>query len=395
MPELAVEWTSISKITPYEQNPRHNKSAVDSVAKSIKEYGWRQPIVVDDDLVVIAGHTRLLAAKRLKCKRVPVHTATGLTPEQVRAYRLMDNRSAEDASWDPELLALELNDLLTEDFDLSLTGFTNEELDHLLGLGGVQEDEDVIPENVEPRCNRGDIWQLGPHRLACGDATNRGDVLGLLGDVRPHLMVTDPPYGVNYDPAWRVKFGLNSPDLADKRHGVMNDDNADWTEAWRLFPGDIAYVWHGGLHTTLVEKSLHSAGFVVRAQIIWVKDKIVIGRGNYHWQHEPCWYCVREKAKGNWLGNRKQSTVWQFDRVLKLDLGHGTQKPVEAMRRPLVNNSKLKDTVYDPFLGSGTTMIACQTEGRVCYGMDLDPAYCDVAIERWETFTGEKASLVT
>lgn len=379
----------LDEIKPYPDNPRHNKSAVGKVAESIAEYGFRQPIVVDEDGVVIVGHTRLLAAKRLKLKTVPVHVAEGLTAEQVRAYRLMDNRSAENASWDIELLSVELTGLLEEGFDLGLTGFTNDELNKLLEMGIERDGEDDIPEDVEQVTKPGDLWILGNNRLLCGDATKAADVERVLNGVKPHLMVTDPPYGVNYDPAWRVKALGNK----EARKGVMNDDNADWTEAWKLFPGDIGYIWHGGLHTTEVQKSLESVGLLVRSQIIWVKDKIVVGRGNYHWQHEPCWYVVREKANGKWAGNRKQSTVWTFDRVLKLELGHGTQKPVEAMRRPLINNSSIGQVIYDPFLGSGTTIIACETEERHCYGLEIDPQYCDVVVARWEKFTDNKAVL--
>lgn len=387
---MQIQDLAPADLTPYPQNPRHNRSAVDNVAASILAYGFRQPIVVDEEMVIIAGDTRWKAAKRLKLATVPVHVAEGLTPEQARAYRLMDNRSGEDATWNMDLLSDELTDLLTDGYDVGLTGFTNDELNKLLGLGNALEGEDDIPEDPEAKVKRGDIWSLGKHRLVCGDATHAADVEACLGDVRPNLMVTDPPYGVNYDPAWRVKLGLNKK----TRKGVANDDNADWTEAWRLFTGDVAYVWHGGLHAAIVEESLNDTGLVVRAQIIWVKDKLVVGRGNYHWQHEPCWYCVRNQANGAWEGNRKQSTVWQFDRVLKLELGHGTQKPVEAMRRPIINNSSIGQAIYDPFLGAGTTMIACETEGRVCYGIDIDPAYCDVVLARWEGLTGQQASLL-
>jgi DNA modification methylase len=200
-------------------------------------------------------------------------------------------------------------------------------------------------------------------------------------------MVTDPPYGVNYDPSWRHRAGVNHSGRTGK---VKNDERADWAAAWALFPGTIAYVWHGALHATTVAESLVRQGFAIRAQIIWAKDRLVIGRGDYHWQHEPCWYAVRNK--GHWTGDRKQTTLWTISSGGQdTETAHGTQKPVECMRRPIRNNSMPGEVVYDPFLGSGTTLIAAQTTGRVCLGLELDPAYVDVAVRRWQAFTGEAA----
>jgi DNA modification methylase len=202
-------------------------------------------------------------------------------------------------------------------------------------------------------------------------------------------MVTDPPYGVEYDPNWRHEAGVSSSARTGK---VQNDDRADWREAWALFPGSIAYVWHGALHASEVAASLEATGFSIRAQIIWGKERLVIGRGDYHWQHEPCWYAVREK--GNWTGDRKQTTLWTISsRDQDADTVHGTQKPVECMRRPVLNNTSPGEFDYDPFLGSGTTLIAAKTTGRVCLGVELDPAYVDVAVRRWQDFTGQRATL--
>ena len=261
-----------------------------------------------------------------------------------------------------------------------------------LGGDGQVEGEDDVPElPVTPVSVPGDMWHLGVHRLICGDST-AADVVGrLLGDVRPLLMVTDPPYGVEYDPSWRNQAGA----AKTKRTGkVLNDDRADWREAWALFPGDVAYVWHGALHAATVAESLVSAGFAIRSQIIWAKDRLVLSRGDYHWQHEPCWYAVRAKGKGHWAGDRKQTTLWQIaNRDQDADTVHGTQKPVECMRRPILNNSSPGQAVYEPFMGSGTTLIAAETTGRVCFGVELNPAYVDVAIERWQSFTGQEAVL--
>ncbi len=300
-------------------------------------------------------------------------------------------------TWDEARLSAELKDLLAEDYDLSLIGFDDAELEALLA-GEVdpetasQEGEDDVPEAPETPISRsGDVWVLGKHRLLCGDATVATAVECLLGDVKPLLMVTDPPYGVEYDPGWRNKAGA----AATKRTGkVLNDDRADWREAWALFPGDVAYVWHGALHATTVAESLEASGFNIRSQIIWAKDRLVLSRGDYHWQHEPCLYAVKKTGKGHWAGDRKQTTLWQTaNKDQDAETVHGTQKPVECMRRPVLNNSSPGQAVYEPFMGSGTTLIAAETTGRVCLGIELNPAYVDVAVQRWQQFTGQGAVL--
>jgi len=204
-------------------------------------------------------------------------------------------------------------------------------------------------------------------------------------------MVTDPPYGVEYDAEWRARAGVNTLTAA---HGkVLNDDNADWRDAWALFPGDVAYVWHAGVYSSVVAESLVACDFTVRSQIIWAKNQLVMSRGHYHWQHEPCWYAVKNGATGHWYGDRKQTTLWQIDKPPKSETGHSTQKPIECMRRPILNNSKRGDAIYEPFCGSGTTLIACEMEGRQCFAVELNPAYVDVIIRRWQKFTGQKAVL--
>ena len=213
----------------------------------------------------------------------------------------------------------------------------------------------------------------------------------MLNGVVPHLMVTDPPYGVSYDPGWRNDAGLPSTRRTGK---VANDDRADWRAAWALFPGDVAYVWHGALHAGEVAESLAATGFTIRSQIVWAKERLVLSRGDYHWQHEPCWYAVRQKATGHWSGDRKQTTPWPIpSRDQDAATIHGTQKPVECMRRPMLNNSSPGQAIYEPFYGSGTTLIAAETSGRVCLAIELDPAYVDVAVLRWQTFTGEATTL--
>ncbi len=386
----------LARLIPYARNPRKNAAAIATVAASLKEFGWRQPIVVDEEMVILAGHTRLEAARQLGLATAPVHIARGLTPAQARAYRLMDNRASENAEWDEALLGLELGDLQGDGFDLALTGFDDAELNRLLaGLGDdgdTREGEDDVPETpADPVSRPGDLWLLGPHRLLCGDSTVATDVERVLNGVTPLLMVSDPPYGVEYDPSWRNQAGAARTRRTGK---VLNDDRADWREAWSLFPGDVAYVWHGALHATTVAESLEVAGFAVRSQIIWAKERLVLSRGDYHWQHEPMLYCVRKTGKAHWAGDRKQTTLWQISsRDQDADTVHGTQKPVECMRRPILNNSSPGQAVYEPFMGSGTTLIAAETTGRVCLGIELNPAYVDVAVERWLRFTGKSAVL--
>jgi DNA modification methylase len=277
--------------------------------------------------------------------------------------------------------------------DLEVLGFTAEELAKALNPGGAAglTGEDEVPELPEQAVTTvGDIWLAGSHRIACGDATDAAAVAALLGGLTPELMVTDPPYGVDYDPAWRHRLGVNH---SARRGKVRNDDKADWGAAWGLFPGAIAYVWHGALHATTVAESLVDNGFTVRAQIIWAKERLVLGRGDYHWQHEPCWYAVR--SKGNWTGDRKQTTLWTIaSGGQDSETSHSTQKPVECMRRPMQNNSNPGQAVYDPFLGSGTTLIAAETTGRICLGMELEPRYVDEAVQRWQAFTGKTACLL-
>lgn len=381
----------MEELIPYANNARtHSDAQIALIAGSIREFGFNNPVLVDGANGIIAGHGRLEAARRLRLKEVPVIELAHLSEAQKRAYILADNRLAERAGWDRELLALELGDLSELGVDLSDLGFEGAELDALLDNGSAdpREEETPVPP-ANPVSRPGDLWRLGNHRLLCGDATNRDDVSRLLGDVRPHLMATDPPFGVNYDPAWRNETGATRT----KRTGrVANDDRADWREAWALFPGDVAYVWHGALHAGTVAESLVASGFEIRSQIIWAKERLVLSRGHYHWQHEPAWYCVR--GKGHWSGDRKQSTLWEIpNRDQDAQTIHGTQKPVECMRRPMLNNSSPGQAVYEPFSGSGTSLIAAETCGRVCHAMELDPAYVDVAVRRWESFTGETATL--
>jgi DNA modification methylase len=395
-PERIEHWP-LERLKPYARNAKtHENDQVAKIAASMAQFGWTVPVLVAGDGEVIAGHGRILAATYLGLAEAPVIVLDHLTEAERRAYRIADNKLTELGAWDEALLAGELQELLAEDFDLSVVGFSEAELDALLAGDGDADDarerEDEVPETpADPVSRPGDLWLLGPHRLLCGDSTVATDVERVLGGVSPLLMVSDPPYGVEYDPSWRNKAGAASTRRTGK---VLNDDRADWREAWALFPGDVAYVWHGALHATTVAESLEAAGFAVRSQIIWAKERLVLSRGDYHWQHEPCLYAVRKGGKAHWAGDRKQTTLWQISsRDQDAETVHGTQKPVECMRRPMLNNSSPGQAVYEPFMGSGTTLIAAETTGRVCMGIELNPAYVDVAIERWQRFTGKAAAL--
>jgi DNA modification methylase len=394
MSDLAIDYRAVEALVPYARNARtHSDAQVARLAGSIREYGFTNPVLVDGDNGIIAGHGRVMAARQLGLARVPVIELAHLTEAQKRAYILADNRLAEEAGWDKDLLAIEVADLAVLGVDLDGIGFDAREVDALLRRGEANAEEEQIPDPpAVPVSRAGDLWQLGAHRLLCGDATNAADVARLLGGVHPHLMVTDPPYGVVYDPDWRNRAGLSETKRTGK---VLNDHRADWREAWALFPGDVAYVWHGALHATTVVESLMACGFDMRAQIIWAKERLVLSRGDYHWQHEPCWYAVRRKGRGHWSGDRKQTTLWSIpSRDQDATTIHGTQKPVECMRRPILNNSSAGQAIYEPFSGSGTTIIAAEATGRSCHAMELDPAYVDVAVLRWQAFTGQGAILV-
>ena len=391
-PPLQIEYRPIGDLIPYARNARtHDAAQVALIAGSIREFGFTNPVLVDGDNGIIAGHGRVMAARQLGMAEVPVIELGHLTPAQKRAYVLADNKLGERAGWDMEMLALEVAELQSLGVEMLDLGFVARDLDDLLRLGSADPREDLVPEvPAQPVSRPGDLWRLGPHRLLCGDATDAAAVQRLNAGITPHLMVTDPPYGVSYDPDWRNRAGASETKRTGK---VMNDDRADWRAAWALFPGEVAYVWHGALHAAVVAESLEASGFAIRSQIIWAKERLVLSRGHYHWQHEPCWYAVRDKGTGHWAGGRKQTTLWQIaSGVQDAETVHGTQKPVECMRRPILNNSSAGQVVYEPFCGSGSTIIAAETTGRIAHALELDPAYIDVALQRWQAFTGRSAT---
>lgn len=374
---MKIEILPIISITPYARNPRRNEGVpVSKVKASLKEFGWQQPIVVDKDMTIVVGHTRYLAALELGMTEVPVHIADKLTPNQIRAYRIADNKTATFSDWDMDLLALEFDDLKAEGFDLDLTGFDADE------LAGIDLNSEPESEgDTEPQTDRadelreqwgvevGDLWALGDHRLLCGDSTKAEDVGRVLGDDKPHLMVTDPPYGVEYS---------NSKGM------VTNDDNFDWTKTWSLFDGNIAYIWHGERTALDFGLQIRDAGFDIRSRLIWVKPSITMGRGHYHFQHEGAWYAVRKGGTSAWIGDHSQSTVLKIDRE---DGNHPTVKPLECMARPIRNHDS--EFVYEPFSGSGTTIIACENLKRKCRAIEISPGYVGVTLQRWADHTGQ------
>jgi len=278
--------------------------------------------------------------------------------------------------------------------DMMSTGLAFEDLGDLTdycSVGATDPNATLgLPDH--PIVVQGDVWSLGDHRIICGDSTDPITVRRLLGPERPHLMVTDPPYGVNYSPDWRNHALAGDGGSVRAVGVVINDSNIDWSDAWRLFPGDVAYVWHSSRFCGEVLRSLESVGFDFRSHIIWNKNRFVIGRGHYHFKHECAWYIVRRGATGHWVGDHSQSTVWDIKHAVS-NTGHGTQKPIECMRRPIENNSKRGDSIYEPFSGSGTTIIAAEITGRQCFAIELNPLYVYVAITRWQNHVGRSATL--
>lgn len=412
-----IEVWKIDDIKPNPVNSKeHSDQQIDLLVASYEQFGQTFPVLVDERGVLIAGEGRWRAAQKRESSTLKVIVARGWSVAKKRAYIIADNKLAELGTWNRLRLGSELGNLESMGFDLSVTGFAASEIKALIAQAvkpaGDPEDAPEPPE--KPVTVLGDLWLLGSHRVLCGDSSSKAAVDRLLDGAVPHLMVTDPPYGVEYDPAWRGKAqnadGKQLSTGANRAVGIVeNDGQADWREAWALFPGAVAYVWHSGKHSAEVGVSLTAAKLLTRSQIVWVKNNLVVGRGDYHWQHEAAFYATRAGqddhwrfddqheaatyavklgATAKWVGGRKQSTVWDDIPALKNTTGHGTQKPVECMRRPILNNSVGGDLVYDPFLGSGTTVIAAHQEGRVCLGLELSPAYVDVIVQRWAEFTG-------
>jgi DNA modification methylase len=381
----------LTDIKPNPNNPRVIKDEkFEKLVQSIKDFPEmiaKRNLVcvtdaVDGKIFPLGGNMRLKALQHLKYKDIPgewVTMADEWTEEQRREFIIKDNVGYGDWDWAA----------LGETFDEeTLKGWGLEIPDFAFKQETVEDDYE-IPDEIETDIVLGDLFEIGPHRLLCGSSTEADAVTKLLNGKEPYLMVTDPPYGVNYDPMWRATQESKGFGAKVKAKGkVMNDDKADWTETYALSPSKVAYVWHGGKHAGEVGSNLEKCDFEIRSQIIWVKPSLTFSRGDYHWQHEPCWYAVKKGNKGNWAGDRKQTTTWQIAGINpagrsrdKNDVvvGHGTQKPIECMARPIGNHD---GDVYDPFLGSGTTMVASHQLNRKCYGIELDPKYCQVIVDR-------------
>lgn len=396
---------SIDELKPYEKNPRKNDKSVDKVAQSIDQFGFRVPVVIDKDNVIVCGHTRYKAAKKLHLASVPCVVADDLTDEQIKAYRLADNKVGEDSEWDIDLLQGELDDII--DIDMADFGF-----DLTAAENKVVEDDDFemsVPE--EPKSKLGDIYQLGRHRLMCGDSTNIENVKQLVGGAQIDLLLTDPPYNVNYEGnAGKIKND-NMEDTAFRK--FLTDA---FVCAWTVMkPGAAFHIWHEDSEGYNFRGACRDAGFKVRQCLIWVKNALVLGRQDFQWKHEPCLYgekalpvgetaeyededhepCLYgwKDGKHYWFKNRKQTTILEFDKPLK-SAEHPTMKPIKMFDYEIKCNTKESENVLDLFSGSGTTLMACEQDGRNAYCMEFDPKFVDVIINRWEQFTGEKAILI-
>ncbi len=355
----------------------------------MERFGQQTPIVADSDGIIIKGNATVEAARSLGWDSVDV-VRTELAGAEQRAYAIADNRSGELAEWDDPGLAEALKDLGAAGIGLESLGFTSDDLAELEAAGPTEIVEDDVPAVQEACITRpGDLWLLGDHRVLCGDSTKAEDVGRVMGGAQANVMVSDPPYGIEHDSTWRDDAGLNTMGPTAAK-GITWDADADWRLAIELFKGDVLYCWHSGLKANVVVAALAACGFSVRAQIVWVKDVAPFGRGDYHWQHEPCYYAVRDGKPANILD--RDVTVWSAPSPKHImsaskddKTPHPTQKPIEIMARSIRRH---RGAVYDPFLGSGTTLIAAEQLKRRCYGLEIEPRYCDVICRRWERLTG-------
>ncbi len=390
---MNIEMRSTSNIIPFARNARKiSQKAIDKVAASIQEFSFRQPIVVDKDGVIVCGHTRWQAAQKLGLEQVPVHVAENLTPAQVRAYRLLDNRSHEEADWDDELLGLELLDLKGMGIDMDLTGFDMPEIDDLLSRIDIQgglTDVDAIPDVPDiPVSRPGDMWLLGNHRVLCGDATSIIDVNRLLEGGKADMVFCDPPYSVAYTGKTSRKLTIKNDDLGAGFFDFLRDACANMLA---VTTGAI-YICMSSSELHTLFKAFTEAGGHWSTFIIWAKNHFTLGRSDYQRQYEPILYGWPNGTAHYWCGDRDQGDVWSVDKPSVNDL-HPTMKPVELVQKAIRNSSKSRGLVFDPFGGSGSTLIACETTGRDARVIEIDPRYVDVIVKRWQDHTGRKAVL--
>ena len=389
---MIVQDKAISDIKPYQKNPRH-KYDINKVAQSIKEFGFQQPIVVDRAGVIIVGHGRYEAAKSLNLKTIPV-TIADLSPEKAKAYRIADNKTNEYSDWDMGLLIQEFTDLLDNNYDLELTGFDSDELEKLIvGEKDGLTDEDAVPETPEePKAQLGDIYKLGKHKIICGDSTELNFYEKLLENHKIDLLITDPPYNVDYEGKTKEKLKIENDKKNDEEFQKFLDDFTFNTFEF-MKGGASYYIFHADVNGLSFRQSLKNNNIQLRQNLIWVKNSMVMGRQDYQWKHEPILYGWKNGESHSWYSDRKQTTLINYDRPTKSKL-HPTMKPVGLIEYLIKNSSKSEDIVFDSFLGSGSTLLACEKNNRICYGIEFDPKYVDVIVKRWEQYTGNKAEKI-
>jgi DNA modification methylase len=387
-----IQFVKTSDLIPYAKNSRtHSPEQVTQIAGSIREFGFTNPVLIDSENGIIAGHGRVMAAEKLSMEEVPCLRITHLTELQKRAYIIADNRLALNAGWDAEMLKIELTDLKEENFNIDLVGFTEEELAELLAepQSEGQTDEDEVPEIPEtPISVPGDVWVMGSHRVMCGSSLDEDQVEKLMGGSKADLWLTDPPYNVAYTGGTGLTIQNDDMDDTSFRQFLVDAYAAADSV---MNPGAVFYVWHADSEGFNFRGAAQDIGWKVRQCIIWVKSALVMGRQDYQWKHEPCLYGWKEGASHYWGSDRKQTTLLQFDKPSR-NAEHPTMKPVELFSYQIENSSKPGGIVLDSFGGSGTTVIACEQLGRSSRVMELDPKYCDVIVNRWQDFTGKKAA---
>lgn len=390
--EMQYYLADVSELIPYVRNARtHSEAQVAQIAASIREFGFLSPILVAEDNTILAGHGRLAAALKLGLKKVPCVKENHLTETQKRAYIIADNKLSLNAGWDSELLAVELSELEGADFNLELLGFDEAELSSIFDADkDVSDDDFDVEKELEEPCfsKTGDMWTLGKHRVICGDATKLETYKTLLENTKVNLVVTDPPYNVNYEgAAGKIK---NDNMENDKFYQFLFNSFVNMEQA--MADDASIYVFHADTEGLNFRKAFQDAGFYLSGCCIWKKPSLVLGRSPYQWQHEPCLYGWKKKGKHKWYAGRKETSVWEFEKSKK-NADHPTMKPIALLAYPIKNSSMTNSLVLDPFAGSGSTLIACEQTGRICYAIELDEKYCDVIVKRYIEQVGNDKSV--